>query len=265
MMEKGTGGLERRHTADAFDEAVDFIQRRFRLAQPDVPRLRRELGKLARTMAEDDDLTPAERRARKKVRATELKALVTAFGRTGRALDELRPWLRAEIGDCIEAEIARSFSNDAFRDVGVPITGYPATRTIEAYVNRYRTPGMDIARECEALSLAERQMAAETESLAVFRAAMDRLAGCLQRELDRYALRRTGGRPADHRRQFAFDGLWDIYSRLTGARLGPTPPSAYLDLCTDAFPVLGLDTKGLEDAAERLFKGAASKRRASGA
>jgi hypothetical protein len=63
-----------------------------------------------------------------------------------------------------------------------------------------------------------------------------------------------GGRPVNRLRHAALTRLLELYEALTGRPARAQPSTKYLDFCSLAFPLLGLDDTGLEEAAERLFQ-----------
>ena len=63
----------------------------------------------------------------------------------------------------------------------------------------------------------------------------------------------TGGRPADRPRQIALVRLLHVHERLTGRPAPSWPSEAFRDFAAYCFAAIGMPTKGLEGAVDRVF------------
>jgi len=238
---------------DDLDAALAAIARQLHWSAGQTAELHRHVVRLVETIAEDSHVSPLERRRRRQERLTALKSMQTALQRPRKVADRLRPRAISEVGDVLSAPVGEFFSSGAFRRAGAVIGYGLSERQIKVALGR-RQPENILGPEFEADATFQRQVAARRRCMDVVFLVLDRLAAELQRELAREALEAPDGRPHDRPRLIALAGLWNAYSRLTGSPVLPkTPPRAYLDLCAAILPAIGIDTVGMEEAAERLF------------
>ena len=160
-----------------------------------------------------------ERRERRRKRIAAITSLRTALLRPRKVLEEFSPWLLPEVSDLLASEIGGSFSSAAFRRVDVEIAASLGQREVENILSRYRQPGARLAVELELQAEGQRRHAAKRSGLDVLVTALDRLAGALQRELEREVLQAPDGRPA-HRPPMTEMAIYDRVVALTAAGLG---------------------------------------------
>ncbi len=263
MIEGAARGGNLGRDDDISDERTDALRRLargFDLSSKAVVELAGDIDALRDRIAADAELSPIQRRARRKARIAGFKQFQTALRRQSSVLEEFPPRLLDDIRQLLASDIARNYSNAAFRRFGLPIGAVIDARIMESTLARYRDPSAMIAAELEELAEHSRRHAAPVFGISVVLDVAEQLCQRLQMELDRERLDAPDGRPVDRPRAIALGGLWQIYAGLTRSELPATPPARFIGFCAEALPLLGQRTDGFEDAARRLFESAASRR-----
>jgi len=213
------------------------------------------LETLQANLASDPASSLIVQRQARRARIALLKSTRQALQRLLDVLETARPAPLDQMRRLLAPAIGQLFSNIAFDGVGVSIGSGVNVREVDLLRGRYRNWPDCLADQIERHAVTARQEAANGQGDKVLRLALIRLNEVLDRQLEREKLMAPDGKPANMPRLLAFGALWDIYADLTGTGALPLyPPQDFLALCTVAFPELGLDDTGLEDAAERTFR-----------
>jgi len=205
----------------------------------------RQIARILQTDALEPALPPGQVRAGRLDRLRRIeKGLETIAALVEPSDDGIRRLLRRIWAD----DVGRWLSTHAVEEGGG--IGLPANVSSRTLETRQATSRAGAYRAME-LAMASRRAAAAADAGEHLVAAF---ASCLGNGLTQYlALQRmnTGGRPADRYRKFLIQQLLAIFPDLFDAMPTTTSTGRFVRLCMDVADAIGIDSTGLEKAAQR--------------
>lgn len=201
---------------------------------------------IARARVTESDRTPAARQQR-------LKRLVKISGKLGQLMDLLEtapPESRRQLNGLLASLVGINFSIEAFEHIGIAVDTSVSFRSLESREASSRG-GPYRAMEIEVASA--RQKAGVSGADCALALVLSRV----KQRIDMHVslLRQSkGGHPLNFYRSYAIHELADAFQVHMRRRPTPTAGGKFLQLCEQVFPLLGVDTEGLDGAVERELR-----------
>lgn len=205
------------------------------------------------------DIDPSQQRARRKVRLKLYRDYLAALQKCVDVLDQAAPAPLWDLERLLSNEIGELFSNQAFRQNGIPVFPSSGARYFEGFT-RYRDPAARMAEDFDAQTRSQRRELARRYGAGTMLLVLRRLQAPLREQIDTEVAKAPDGRPIDQRRRFVFWEIWDVYRQLTGESLPKVPPERFRAVCSVTLHLYGVDEVGFDKAADRLFAQAHKRR-----